>query len=293
MVLKKALRSALGGGIPGALAMVLQVVLLMWLRTTINFQMAKGMSTFEAMRFLYAEGGIPRFYQGMWAALLQAPLSRFGDTAANAGVLSLLEGSATVPVFVKTLLASVAAGSWRVLIMPIDAVKTTLQVQGAAGMKQLAASIRSNGIGSLYAGALGANLATFMGHYPWFYVNNLLESTIPVVVGARIKLMRRAFIGFCSSFVADCASNGMRVVKTYIQTSPTPVGYLEAAKLIVAADGIQGLLWRGLATKLVSNGIQSILFSILWKMMMDRMNTSQAPSKAKANGKSKSERKDA
>jgi hypothetical protein len=149
----------------------------MWLRTTINFQMAKGMSTFEAMRFLYAEGGIPRFYQGMWAALLQAPLSRFGDTAANAGVLSLLEGSATVPVFVKTLLASVAAGSWRVLIMPIDAVKTTLQVQGAAGMKQLAASIQSNGIGSLYAGALGANLATFMGHYPWFYVNNLLEVT--------------------------------------------------------------------------------------------------------------------
>ena len=39
--------------------------------------------------------------------------------------------------------------------------------------------------------------------------------------------MRRAFIGFCSSFVSDCVSNGMRVVKTYKQTSLVPLSYAE------------------------------------------------------------------
>ena len=56
-LLAKAARSALGGGIPGAIAMVLQVLLLMWLRTTVNYQMVKGMGTLAAMRHLYAEAG--------------------------------------------------------------------------------------------------------------------------------------------------------------------------------------------------------------------------------------------
>ena len=89
-VLRDAGKKALGGGIAGALAMVVQVVALMWMRTTINFQHKYGMTTSEALAALYAQGGIARFYQGMGAALLQAPLSRFGDTAAYAGMTTLL-----------------------------------------------------------------------------------------------------------------------------------------------------------------------------------------------------------
>ena len=74
--LRNAGKRALGGGLAGAIAMVVQVLALMWMRTTINYQHAKGMSTLEAMAVLYAAGGIARFYQGMSAALLQAPLSR-------------------------------------------------------------------------------------------------------------------------------------------------------------------------------------------------------------------------
>ena len=88
MVLGAALKKAIGGGVPGAVAMVLQVVLLMWLRTTVNYQMRHGGSLVEVMGILYAEGGVGRFYSGMSMALLQGPLSRFGDTAANAGMLA-------------------------------------------------------------------------------------------------------------------------------------------------------------------------------------------------------------
>ena len=48
------------------------------------------------------EGGVPRFYQGLWIALLSAPLARFGDTAANEGALALLEASA-LPVAIAAL----------------------------------------------------------------------------------------------------------------------------------------------------------------------------------------------
>ena len=74
-----------------ALAMVLQVLTLMPIRTIMNYQYRYGTSTTEATRTLYADGGWTRYYQGLTAALIQGPVSRFGDTAANVGILALLE----------------------------------------------------------------------------------------------------------------------------------------------------------------------------------------------------------
>lgn len=54
-------------------------------------------------------------------------MSRFGDTAANAGALAALEG-VDIPVSLKTACASLSAGLFRILLMPIDALKTSLQV---------------------------------------------------------------------------------------------------------------------------------------------------------------------
>jgi len=68
-------------------------------------------------------------------------LSRFGDTAANTGALAFFDSSETtknLPVLVKTLGASAAAASFRIFLMPIDAFKTVLQVEGKDGLKLLA-----------------------------------------------------------------------------------------------------------------------------------------------------------
>jgi hypothetical protein len=75
---------------------------------------------------LYQEGGVGRFYQGLSVAALQLPLSRFGDVAANAFVLALLDSldsTRDLPIPLKTALGSVSAGLWRLLLMPLDAVK--------------------------------------------------------------------------------------------------------------------------------------------------------------------------
>jgi hypothetical protein len=63
----------------------------------------------------------------------QGPLCRFGDTAANAGVLSLtsqLQVTAELPVGVKTAAASAAAVAWRMFLLPLDATKTMMQASG-------------------------------------------------------------------------------------------------------------------------------------------------------------------
>ena len=74
-IMAKAGKSALRGGVPGMISMCVQVLGLMWMRTTMNYQYANGLSTLQALRTLYADGGIPRFYKGLAPALIQGPLS--------------------------------------------------------------------------------------------------------------------------------------------------------------------------------------------------------------------------
>ena len=93
----------------------------------VNYQYRNGTSFPVALRTLYADGGIPRFYRGVLPALFQGPLSRFGDTAANTGILTLLsnlEQTKDLAVGVKTIAASAAAALFRIALMPIDTVKT-------------------------------------------------------------------------------------------------------------------------------------------------------------------------
>jgi len=58
--------------------MVLQVLLLMPIRTIMNYQYRHGSSLTVATKILYVDGGVGRYYQGMGAALFQGterPLS--------------------------------------------------------------------------------------------------------------------------------------------------------------------------------------------------------------------------
>ena len=267
-VLKKALGRALGGGMAGAAAMVVQVCTLMWMRTTMNYQYRYGTSTTESFRILYAEGGIPRFYRGIVPALAQGPLSRFGDTAANVGMLHILDqnpNTRDLPVAGKTVFASAAAATWRIFLTPLDTIKTIMQVEGSQGIPKLKAKFAVGGPKVLYHGALGASAATFAGHYPWFATYNTLDAKLPVPQELHKKLARNASIGFCASAVSDTVSNSLRVLKTYRQTAPEAVSYGDAARSIIRQDGVAGLFGRGLKTRIMTNGMQGMLFSVMWK----------------------------
>ncbi|KJR88189.1 mitochondrial carrier protein [Sporothrix schenckii 1099-18] len=272
--LKDALKKALGSGVSGAAAMVLQVLLLMPLRTIMNYQYRFGHSFSEATAILYRERGVSRYYDGLGAALVQGPISRFGDTAANAGILALLHSNSylkDLPSLIQTVFVSLCAAAFRIVLTPIDTVKTTLQAQGPRGTALLRQRIKTNGLGSLWWGALATAAATFAGNYPWFATYNLLTAWIPEPARhpLAVWLLRLAVIGFVASAVSDTVSNSLRVVKTYRQVNDTKVSYLEAAALVVQADGLIGLFGRGLKTRILCNGLQGLLFSILWKLFLD------------------------
>ncbi len=76
-----ALDKAYQSSISGMIAMGSQVTALMWLRTSVNYQYKNGGSLKSSFQKLYQEGGLRRFYRGYSVAMLQAPLSRFGDIA--------------------------------------------------------------------------------------------------------------------------------------------------------------------------------------------------------------------
>lgn len=265
-ILSLAFRRALGGGIAGASAMVLQVFLFMWLRTMMNYQYRTGYSTREAFWELYKEGGVRRFYQGLSFALIQAPLSRFGDTAANTGVLQLLKSfplTRKIPMIFQTFIASFFASIWRMTLMPVDAMKTTLQVEGKKGVDLLLKKVKMRGFSSLYDGALATSLATLIGHFPWFVSYNYLNWIFPHARSNFGVLQRNALIGFICGLISNFCSNGVRVIKTIKQTSSDRT-YSECITIAIEENG--PFFWfRAMWTKLIIGSLSSIMFAVLWK----------------------------
>merc|ERR1719491_1700455 len=260
------------------MASVVSVLLLMWLRTSMSYQFIKGVTMAEAIAQLYAEGGIPRFYRGLIPALCMMPLSRFGDIFSNEVAREFLNNK--YPAAVITMFASSMASCWRILIAPADTVKTMMQVHGSDGLALLQSKLQKSGPSALYEGALGASAATWVGHYPWFLTHNFLEAYCVrnQIMDAHLKTqnstrknVRRALLGVISSLVSDVCSNAIRVLKTFKQTSIEPIGYVEAATRIIEKDGVAGLFFRGLTSKLTANALNAMLFTIVWKAISERL----------------------
>ncbi|KAJ1445972.1 mitochondrial carrier domain-containing protein [Pelagophyceae sp. CCMP2097] len=278
-------RRAVGGGASGALAGVAQVLSLMWLRTAMNYEPRPayrygGNGTLNTVKTLWDEGGLPRLYRGLSFALVQSPLSRFGDAAANAAVPTLIStfclqageslttpriGFAAPPIVATQFAASLTASTWRIAITPLDSLKTALQVEG--NLTRLQDRIKADGVPTLWRGALTAAAATFVGNYPWFLTYNALDAALPTAEGYPpvVVLGRRALLGVCASCTSDVASNSLRVVKTGVQTADDSSSPLDVAKQVWAAEGPQGLFGRGLQTRLTVNCIQGAVFSVFWK----------------------------
>ena len=228
-----------------------------------NNQYRYGYPMKYTIKTLYKEGGVLRFYKGYTAALAIGPLSRFGDTAANAFVLNNLNEN--IPTSIKTLTGSGIAASWRIFLMPIDAIKTSLQVDGSINI--LRDKIKINGVRALYYGTSASMVSTFVGHYPWFLTYNIMNEKIPKYKEEYKNIIRSGFIGFNSAVISDCVANSFRVVKTVRQTYKNNISYVNVYKEIVEKDGYTGLFGRGLKTRIITNGIQGIVFSIWWKYL--------------------------
>ena len=50
------------------------------------------------------------------------------------------------------------------------------------------------------------------------------------------------------------------------------INYQDTVKNIIKNDGLLGLFGRGLKTRILTNGIQGILFTICWKYIEETIN---------------------
>jgi len=273
-ILQKAAGKAFKGGVSGMIAGVIQVLGLMWLRTVMNYQYRYGGDFQTAFKALWGQGGLVRLYQGVQWAVIQNPLSRFGDTAANQGVLEVFASTPwgqSLPIGVKTAAASAAGSLWRIGITPVDTLKTTMQVEGADAYQMLLDKVAKNGFTTLYAGCIANAVASFVGNFPWWFTYNQVNVLLPKSDVLYLKLLRQAALGISASFVSDLFSNSIRVIKTTKQTSQEALTYLETIKEIVDKDGVVGLFTRGLGTRLLTNCIQATLFTVVWKLVEDSL----------------------
>lgn len=258
---EKAYKRALGGGTAGSLAMITQVTTLMWLRTSINYQYVNGIDFKTSMKTLYNNGGIFRFYRGYPLALSMAPLSRFGDTATNLGVLELTKDS-NLPLSIRTGISSICAGGWRIVLMPLDTIKTNYQVNGE--VKTLFKNVKRNGIKQFFNGSTATFTTCVAGHFPWFFTYNFINQQLPENNDDTLieKLSKRAITGLGASLVSDTCSNSIKVVKTIKQTQNQD--YYKIVRDLIKKDGYKWI-FRGLKTRYMVNGMNSILFSVTWK----------------------------
>ena len=73
--------------------------------------------------------------------------------------------------------------------------------------------------------------------------------------------------------MSDCISNSLRVLKTIKQTNADAnLSYGQALKSVVDKDGWAGLFGRGLQTRLLTNILQSMVFSVAWKGIEEELN---------------------
>lgn len=165
-ILVKAGKRGLGGGISGALAGAVQVLALMWLRTITNYQCRYGGTFRQAFQTLMKQGGIKRLYEGLAFALIQAPIIRFVSTAANDSVESFLSNFKPTQSWGPertTIFASVVVGFARILLMPIDTLKTVLQVDSKEGFKNLMRRLKVGKFMILYEGAAAVAIMGVVG----------------------------------------------------------------------------------------------------------------------------------
>jgi len=289
-VFRTAANKAFAGGATGSVAGVAQVITFMWLRTAMNYQYRHGGSLRATLKYLWDDGGIPRFYRGLPFAIFQGPLSRFGSAASNTLVLGLRDADAfglgSYPVYVVTVLGSALTALYRCLLMPIDTLKTVSQVDGRRGFDAVARhAFRRGNVRVLYTGAAAMALATFVGHYPWFATFNVLNRVYPKKESALYNSARLALIGFVASVVSDVSSNPIRVVKTTKQSAAAKTAlkcedrrnrqttdedsYLNIVLNIAKQDGVQAFFTRGLSTRILANGLQSIVFTVIWRLLLD------------------------
>lgn len=170
----------------------------------------------------------------------------------------------------SSALGAILSMIWKIILMPIETCKTVLQIDGRNAFKTLLLRFKAGNLSLLYEGSFSVALMTAVGHYPWFLTHNILDRFINKPTGFLSNVLRSSVIGFMASAVSDTVSNPIRIVKTVKQSMAvnSDISYSQVVAKVYREGGWRGLFLRGLTARLIGNGIQSIIFTNVWKILV-------------------------
>ena len=169
-----------------------------------NYQYANGGTLTNAITTLYKEGGVPRSPRRLVRDHPEPPEPVRRHRGEHGILVALGELAPNMPV-AQTAFPSLG-GSELASPLPVDTLKTTLQVQGCR--RWPFSRTRSGPAASACCTARGGDRGELGGQLPVVRHLQLPPGQRPQV--RRVKgLARNAFIDMCASFVSDCVSNSL------------------------------------------------------------------------------------
>jgi hypothetical protein len=247
--------STINSSLNAVKAMFIQISGLMWLRTATNYQYRYGLPIKDTFKNIYKDGGVLRFYHGYVPCLIMGSLCRFGDIYSLGLVNNKLKDQS---LLTRTITTSSLSTFIRLNLIPLDNLDNMLQVEGKRAFTKLKYKINNYGLGILYYGGGISVVYNLIGNFSWFGTYNILNTNSN-------NIYYNGFVGLSCSLASDLSTNPLRILKLNKQTVTYNVGYTSIFKNIYQTHGLIEFWSRGLGIRIISHGIQSSLFVVLWK----------------------------
>jgi hypothetical protein len=236
-------------------ASVLNTSLFLWLNTITQHQYKNGKNFKMTVNELYKNGGISRFYNGFIPTVINTSCNRFIDYLTH-------EMTQVDDLLSKVFIGGVFASVFKIFIAPLETYKIMNQIHGKKAVKLIKLRIKNNGIKSLWKGSGDIALSNFVEHVGWFNTYEYFDRNLPKDMNI---ILRSGFLGLSSSVTTDIMSNHLKIIKTMKQT--TDLCYNDIVREIIRKNGVHGLFFRGLGTKLMTNSLYGITFSLLFSTL--------------------------
>ena len=259
-----------------------------------------------AIRELYQQGGVKRFFKGMNVAALEVPASRFVSFGMAEVFRSTLPKEWDRKRSTKYLKSGVSAvvGSWTkaAIFCPIDSVKTRLQTysrfeKGVIQPSNVKGILRQvyadNGIRGLYKGFTNIGIKGSLNFVPFLIGMDAANEFIPVPTKTNDitpnwllfkQTVRDGLVGSSATMFSDIFTYPLGVIKNLRQATikhsvashfhafqiknggRPPNSNIGIAKLIVKENGLSGL-YRGFSARLLALFLGGFGFGITYSKL--------------------------
>lgn len=253
----KNIKNMVESGFAGGMAGGIQLSSLYWLRTIIKYQYVYPRNLSITTRYLWHDTDKLRLFRGFIPNFSKVFLGKIGE----ASLIKNFQPNEKSDIFYNTILTSCFITTWKTLMMPLDTLGNSYQVNGKDASQIIKKRIQQEGAIALWSGTGVYLNISFINYTIWIYTYHNLNHSLPTKINQDI---RNGLIGLSATFLSDLVINPLRVMKTNIQSHTEKKMYRELYREIFKNSQDY---FRGLQTKMLFNCLNGAIYVILWKRL--------------------------